>query len=639
MSLPRLFRHAACWAALAALAAATARGQYVYEPEGGEYAIAGSLPGDQVQPAVAVRAGGGLGLLVWADNLTDGDGQGVSARTLDSTFSGLYGRFGVNTTTVSHQEKPQAVTLRNGGAATVWQGGPASRQHVYAGFLRADGQWAAQEVRVNAGTNFFQSNPDLASLANSNVVVTWESMHQESADSMKGVYARVLSPLGDPLAGEFAVNQFTAYNQRNPSVAALADGGFVIVWVSELQRAADSVDVYARRFTAAGAAAGPEFRVSTSTNLCATPRVAAGSDGGFVVVWAERELASLRSNSWDIVARPYSAAGVGGPPVKVNAHTFGDQFTPRLAALGTDYLVAWTSLGQDGSREGVYARFLRQDASPLSGEFRVNSTLVSQQLQPVLAADGVGRFLIVWSGFRNVDQGFELYGQRYARTLLPLETPGAPGVSALNSSRLMVAWAWVEGLGVTHYEVYANGSPTPTALVTNRNTWTLTGLAPNSTHTFRIAYVVSDGRRSPLSPLASGTTWGVDDEGPAGSPWFGGPDGLPDDWQGRYFGANPALWPSPFADSDGDGVSNRDEFLAGTDPTRADSVLRMRTDATPTGVYLRWSTVAGCAYQLWSSGDLRDWTAVDLPRFAAGDQDAIYVGGAPARYYRVQRFR
>jgi hypothetical protein len=54
-------------------------------------------------------------------------------------------------------------------------------------------------------------------------------------------------------------------------------------------------------------------------------------------------------------------------------------------------------------------------------------------------------------------------------------------------------------------------------------------------------------------------------------------DGLPDAWEQRFFG-NPTI-ANPNADPDGDGRNNRDEFLAGTDPTRADG--RHPADAAP----------------------------------------------------------
>ena len=49
--------------------------------------------------------------------------------------------------------------------------------------------------------------------------------------------ARFFTPAGKKVgAANFLINQFTAYNQRTPAVAALKNGGFVVAWVSEQER-------------------------------------------------------------------------------------------------------------------------------------------------------------------------------------------------------------------------------------------------------------------------------------------------------------------------------------------------------------------------------------------------------------------
>jgi hypothetical protein len=42
----------------------------------------------------------------------------------------------------------------------------------------------------------------------------------------------------------------------------------------------------------------------------------------------------------------------------------------------------------------------------------VNTTRVSQQVQPAVAWNGVDRFLVVWTSF-VANYGFDLYGQVY----------------------------------------------------------------------------------------------------------------------------------------------------------------------------------------------------------------------------------
>lgn len=75
--------------------------------------------------------------------------------------------------------------------------------------------------------------------------------------------------------------------QVHPDVAALAGGGFVIVW--ELAKNAADHDIFAQRYNAAGAAVGG---VSIVQNTFATfdelPSVAGLVDGGFVVALTAR---------------------------------------------------------------------------------------------------------------------------------------------------------------------------------------------------------------------------------------------------------------------------------------------------------------------------------------------------------------
>ena len=613
---------------LALAAPGVVRGQTnTYQTNGIEYVIAGTLPGDQTHAALGIKSTGGY--VVWDDNLTDGDGLGVSARRLDGSLSGSYSSFRVNATGAGDQELPQVGLLNDGGAVFVWQGGRRSWQHIYARFLSAAGTWLTptNDVLVNTFTNNFQVNPAVAVLVNGSVAVTWGSFNQFSGNSMQDTYVQVLSSQGQKVGTETLVNQFTSYNQRTPAIAGLTDGRFVVAWISEQQRFDKSVDVYARIFNADGSSASNEIAVNTSTNVCANPSIAATPGGGFVIAWSERDLTSRRTNSWDISARAFLNTGTpAGAVVRVNQYLFGDQFAPKLAAIGTDLLAVWTSLGQDSSREGVYAQYLKSDLTRVGSEFRVNTSVVGPQIQPAVAADGVGQFLVSWSTFGGLTAGMDLYAQRYLSTLQPLAAPNPPLVTVLSSNALTVSWPAIEGLNVSQYEVYVDGAPAPTAVVTN-TWWTMTGLTPNSTHRFAFDYV-SGGRISPVSGATTNTTYGALTWG-----------GIPYEWMVAYFGSDIWSWPSPYADTDNDGVSNVNEFLGGTSPINAASVLRVRLQHTVQGIFLGWNTEPGLIYQVQSSTTLRGWSNLGGLRFAPGTVDSMYVGGNSSTYYRVLRVR
>ena len=54
-------------------------------------------------------------------------------------------------------------------------------------------------------------------------------------------------------------------------------------------------------------------------------------------------------------------------------------------------------------------------------------------------------------------------------------------------------------------------------------------------------------------------------------------DGMPDDWE-QYYGLNPASAADATLDKDGDGVSNKNEFLAGTNPSVKETVSTLGTN-------------------------------------------------------------
>src|ERR1017187_9902417 len=102
-----------CWGLFLVIPAAVFGQTNYYTTNGTEYAVAGSLPGDQVWPDVAAGTNGGF--VVWQDNATDGSGWGLGARQLDGTLSGTKSTFRVNSQGTNDQENARVALLKNGG--------------------------------------------------------------------------------------------------------------------------------------------------------------------------------------------------------------------------------------------------------------------------------------------------------------------------------------------------------------------------------------------------------------------------------------------------------------------------------------------------------------------------------------------
>jgi Tol biopolymer transport system component len=115
-------------------------------------------------------------------------------------------------------------------------------------------------------------------------------------------------------------------------------------------------------------------------------------------------------------------------------------------------------------------------------------------------------------------------------------------------------------------------------------------------------------------------------------------DGMDDDWEMAYFGT---LARDGTGDFDGDGQTDLQEFLAGTDPTNSGSILRVLT-LTPLGgggTRVIWAAAPGKRYQVQFKDSLSDAGWTDLPGVAiAGGTTAAMMDGeglGNRRFYRV----
>ena len=364
--------------------------------------------------------------------MLDRKGGGIGAALLGGSFAASK-TIRVNKVITGRQLKPQVQLLANNKILFVWQGSVTTGgiPCIYARFAKNSAKGATNygtnfytaDIRVNTYAKDQQIDPAVAALPDGSAIITWASYGEDG--SLWGVYARRLTPKGtaikadnDDSAKEFLVTQYTNYNQRNPAVATLANGNYVIAWVSEQERFAGSVDVYARIFTPDGVPVTDEIPLNSGTDPCANPAVAALNDGGFTAVWAQKDMV-VATNGWDIWGRAFSADG--SPEVadfRINTYLYGDQYGPKIAAGPSGSLVVWTSMAEDGSREGVYGRFLPGGTQVTADQFLVNTTTISQQMNPAVAWNGVDHFLVVWTSFVGAS-GFDLYGQSYVLSSSP----------------------------------------------------------------------------------------------------------------------------------------------------------------------------------------------------------------------------
>jgi VCBS repeat-containing protein len=397
-----------------------------------------------------------------AGNALDGDLNGAPGGDFTRSFSigvvtKVGGEFQVNTTTTSFQYMNDA---GNGNSVAVDADGDSVV--TWASYNPVTGNWDSYAQRYNAtgtaqGTEFLvhttttgaQFFSTVAMDATGDFVVTWSSYAQDG--SGWGIYGQRYSAAGVAQGNEFRVNTTTAGDQWQSTVAMDASGDFVVTWSSKNQDGSDW-GIYGQRFDAAGVPQGSEFLVNTSTaGAQELPCIAMDARGNFVVTWQSQ---GQDGSSHGIYAQRFNALGVAqGGEFLVNATTAGDQTCATVVmGIAGDFVVTWTSSGQDGSGLGVYAQRFNAAGIAQGSEFRVNSTTANDQEFSTVAMQASGDFVITWTSDGQDGSGLGIYAQRFNAQGFKLGNEFRVNTTTTNSQKtsaiamdakgdIMIAWA------------------------------------------------------------------------------------------------------------------------------------------------------------------------------------------------------
>jgi hypothetical protein len=223
---------------------------------------------------------------------------------------------------------------------------------------------------------------------------------------------------GAPAAhgSEFRANLFTNGEQSRPAIALDPQGNAVIVWQSVGQDGSGA-GIYARRYNALGMPQGSVFRINTTTaDDQAVPDIAMSAGGDFVVTWSS---SGQDGSGAGIYARRYSAAGMPlSDEFQVNTTTANSQYRSRIAMNDAgDFAIAWEGYGAGGA--GIYAQRYSAAGLPLGDEFQVHNATGNDQRQCDIAMDTEGNVVIVWQSDGQDSSNWGVFARRYDATGTP----------------------------------------------------------------------------------------------------------------------------------------------------------------------------------------------------------------------------
>jgi len=174
--------------------------------------------------------------------------------------------------------------------------------------------------------------------------------------------------------------------------------------------------------------------------------IAVSPSGKSVMVWHDKI-----SKNYEIFSQSFDEDGnSSGFPSIVNHCKIYDKKKPNIAMDGDgNFVVVWQSWEQDGNEGGIYGQRFLANGGRNGGEFKINTYILGNQGNPVVAMNNQGNFIVVWEGKKNnykniYAQRFNADGNKVGKEFGVNKTinkiQNNPSVSIDNNNNIVVVW-------------------------------------------------------------------------------------------------------------------------------------------------------------------------------------------------------
>lgn len=324
-------------------------------------------------------------------------------------------------------------------------------------------------LTVNTTTPGTQNQPDIAQLANGNILVTWDSYSDTGVGSPDGadVLGQLFDPMGTRIGTEFLINAAsTSEDERDSDIVALPGGGFIVIYHADDFQAVGGSNIMLEEFSATGAPVSEIAVVVQDSGIgafpnYANPRGAAASDTSVLVVYEK--------------SSALGASGIFGKVYDPTTNTYSSEIavisgegnrSAELTVLsnGTYAIVANRSETAGGGDNSLFFRVLDATGANVIAQTIVSGTDTNgaNDTEVSITALTGGGFVLAWSSVNGADTDvlYRVYSNAGAElasgvtgSTLAADDNNEPAVTSLTDGSFVIAYDddVNDTLHATHY--------------------------------------------------------------------------------------------------------------------------------------------------------------------------------------------
>lgn len=257
------------------------------------------------------------------------------------------------------------------------------------------------ETAMGGADPSLNSATRIAELSNGNFVAFWEANPADGSFDPE-LMGRIYDPDGTPIDAAFSVPASLHSSDPQSSVTGLTGGGFVLTWCDT--DSANDTNIKAQVFDAAGTAVGAPFIVnSTIKGGQQQSSVAALDDGGFIVVWMDGSTALKNSDMGvSIKGQVFDPTGQrAGSELTLSYDATAAEVYPSVAVLDDDrFAVTWHQGFALASHVRQVQTFLL-DGTPASAKVSIAAGLLDFPPDRTVTTLDTGEFAVTYVGTDN----------------------------------------------------------------------------------------------------------------------------------------------------------------------------------------------------------------------------------------------